>query len=635
MKIGQGKEVKRLGIYVFYDRDGVVDRYVLYQLNDLKKNCQEILVVCNGKLTREGRAALESVPAKVFVRENKGFDFWAYREGLLLYGWEKLAEYDEVLLMNATLFGPLYPFSEVFEAMNARDLDFWGLTKHYKIPFDPFGTTGLGYVPEHIQSCFLCVRQRMLCSDEFKRFWEDLPPLDEYKDAVGKCETIFTKKFNDAGFVSDAYVKTDDLEDYTNYPLIFEAKELVANRRCPVFKRRMFFHDYYFALANSAGEETVRLFDYIAENLDYDLDMVWENLLRTCNMADLKNRLHLNYVFSSQTASDDAHRQIKSALVMHLYFDDLIDSSMRYADAMPEESDIYFTVCTEKMQTLVQEAAKALAPRKVAVIRMENRGRDVSSLLVAAAPYVFDYDVVCFAHDKKSGQTKPITIGQSFAYKCLENVLGSRAYTKNILSAFAHNPRLGMLMPPPPNHAALFGSIGNEWTTNFDNVAALAKELELHVDIDPQKEPVSPLGTMFWFRPDALKPLYDKGWAYEDFPEEPNGCDGTLLHAIERIYGFVAQSQGYFAGWAMNDRFAAIELTNLHFMLRELTRATRGNTQYFDDFYSRVELVKQCEGMGRPFRIELKERIKRKVPRPIWGVSKRIYHLFGGKKWVG
>ena len=35
---------------------------------------------------------------------------------------------------------------------------------------------------------------------------------------------------------------------------------------------------------------------------------------------------------------------------------------------------------------------------------------------------------------------------------------------------------------------------------------------KLNVKIEESKEPVSPLGTMFWFRPKAMRKLYAKDW---------------------------------------------------------------------------------------------------------------------------
>ena len=36
------------------------------------------------------------------------------------------------------------------------------------------------------------------------------------------------------------------------------------------------------------------------------------------------------------------------------------------------------------------------------------------------------------------------------------------------------------------------------------------------------------VGTMFWYRPNALQALFDLNLTIDDFPEEPLGLDGTL-----------------------------------------------------------------------------------------------------------
>ena len=84
MRLDQLKTINRLVIYFFFDQDGIVDRYVPYMLNDMRKNCSKLFIVCNGKLTTEGRRVLESVTPDVMVRENKGFDVWAYNGKSLL-----------------------------------------------------------------------------------------------------------------------------------------------------------------------------------------------------------------------------------------------------------------------------------------------------------------------------------------------------------------------------------------------------------------------------------------------------------------------------------------------------------------------------------------------------------------------
>ena len=105
----QEKDIKRLVIYFIYDKQGIVDDYILYMLNAIKETGAEIEVVCNGKLTPDSREKIIEITPNVMVRENEGFDVWAYKSVLDYYGWEKLETYDEIVMMNFTIMGPVYP----------------------------------------------------------------------------------------------------------------------------------------------------------------------------------------------------------------------------------------------------------------------------------------------------------------------------------------------------------------------------------------------------------------------------------------------------------------------------------------------------------------------------------------------
>ena len=43
-----------------------------YYIADLVKNLSELIIVCNGKLSDEGRAAFAQFTPNIIVRENKG-----------------------------------------------------------------------------------------------------------------------------------------------------------------------------------------------------------------------------------------------------------------------------------------------------------------------------------------------------------------------------------------------------------------------------------------------------------------------------------------------------------------------------------------------------------------------------------
>ena len=116
--------MKRLGIFFFYEKNGDVDDFITYYLADLNKNLTELVVVCNGKLSEQGREAFSQFTDNIIVRENKGLDVWAYKTALDSYGWAKLSEFDEIVMTNSTLMGPVRPLKEMFDAMwENQDLD--------------------------------------------------------------------------------------------------------------------------------------------------------------------------------------------------------------------------------------------------------------------------------------------------------------------------------------------------------------------------------------------------------------------------------------------------------------------------------------------------------------------------------
>lgn len=531
------KPIKRLGIYCFCDKDGMVDDYNLYLLNDLKENLHKLLVVCNGEVTPEGKARFETVAGEVLVRE--------------CFDWERLCQYDEIVLLDSANFGPVYPLREMFDSMNRREADFWGIVAKYN--------------PDCVPPVFVVIRKNLLGSPAFRQYWENMSEFSSFEEAG------FIRDFAAQGFKYALYLDTEDLKEYCDDPLMQYPLELVKNRRCPVFGRKSFCASYDDFFRGSCGQATAEFYEYLRSETSYDVNLIWDNLLRTANMTDIKDRMQLNYILP-QTAELKGNEGETSriALLLHVYNEDQVDWCFHYANHMPQVADVYVTTDSDRKKQLILERFNGLNCGKLQVNLVKNRGRDVSALLIDGKDIIKNYDYVCFAHDKKSRHFSPLSIGHSFAYKCFQNILASREYVGNVVRTFANNPRLGLLVPPPPQHGPYAETIGNEWTCNFDNTVKLAGLLSLHVDIDSCKAPVAPHGGMFWFRPRAMLKLFAYPWRHEDFPEEPSReTDGNVMHAIERIFPFVAQDAGYYSGWLLSEQFARLEITNLNYLLRD------------------------------------------------------------------
>lgn len=557
---------KRACIYFFYDGQGIVDDYIPYLLDDLMENVDELVVVCNGKLTDDGRNKFARY-GKVIERANEGLDVYAYKAGIEYFGWDRLETFDELIMLNHTIFGPFYPFSETFEKMKNRDLDFWGITKHAKLDYDPFGLNPYGYLPEHIQSHFMVYRKRMICKKEFQEYWDNFRPVNNYRDSVCYHESFFTKHFADLGYKWDVSVDVSDMEGMSDYPGLYCARQLVEEKRCPIFKRRSFFHDYGQLLETTAGQPVYEIFKYVQENTDYDTELIWQNILRSMDHSDLARNMQLNYTLASDYAKkpldEEFFAKSRVALMMHIYYvDELAGKMMNYVRNIPPQMDIHVTTQNEEKKAEIEKLLSVL-PNKVTVRIVENKGRDVSALLMTGRQLVDEYDYICFIHDKKVTQEKPGTVGEGFAYNCYKNALNSKEYVNNMLRLFDENPHLGVACPPKPIHGPYVFGLMTSWKVNFQNTKDLLARLGVKAPIDEMKVPVAPHGSCFWFRTDALRKLFKYDWKYEDFPEEPLPIDGTISHAIERCYAYVAQDAGYYSAIVMCDEYAKIEYTTL------------------------------------------------------------------------
>ena len=576
----QQKKPNRAGIYFFYDQDGIVDRYVTVFLEDLIKNLSMLLVVVNGKLTEEGRNRFLRLTPHLIVRENEGLDVHAYKTAIDSLGWDQLSSYDELVLCNHTIMGPIYPLEETFEKMTTQqDLDFWGVTCYHEIPnYDPFHSP-YGCIPLHIQSNFIVYRKRFMQANALREFWANMRPIANYEESIAYYESYFTKYFSDLGFKWAVSIDTSNLEELTDYPLIFYPVRLLQEQRCPFFKRRQFLADFSHYITRSLGQSTRELYDYLRDHTSYDMSLLWENLLRTAHQEDLLYQMQLIFPIIRESRdheiAESACSRGEVCLVMHLYFDDLVEDSYQKACNMPASTHVYITTDTKKKQEHIQSVFSQRQWGLLDVRLIENRGRDVSSLLVGVKDVLLNYKLCCFVHDKKSTQLQPGSVGEGFSVKCFSNTLGSPDFCESMIRMFHDDPYLGIASPPPPIHGVMFSVVGNEWTVNFDNTKALADRLGITVPMSPVKSPIAPLGTMFWFRPAAMKTLLEnggKGWSYDDFPPEPNAIDGTILHAIERLYPFAVQSAGYYPAFVLSEEMTRTELLTMHYYLQSINR---------------------------------------------------------------
>lgn len=619
----------RLAIYVCFDEKGEIDRSKTYFLDDLVKNIDELIIVANGGLSEEGRRILkerygnrDNVSSDIsqstgsninyisadnnndhsvniantsaiatnsinkvdndnnrckkliiLEREDEGFDPWGYKYGMEHVGYDYLSKFDEIIHVNDSCFGPIYPFKEMFDEMDKRNVDFWGITRYDGRKLTQHDSLFFkeDIIPPYLETYFTVYRKNVFSSEIFKTFWKNIPLLDSADKAVYQHEIIIMRFFNHAGFKSDTYINNNST--WLSPCILYDLQEELIKRKSPIIKKRAFYQPYSQWLYNS-GRQAYEAFNYIKKYTNYDINIIWDYLLKKHPQTEWRKILHLNYIISHQTRSGLSGYHKKIALVMHLYYENLLNDCFEYIKSMPRYSDVYITTSKTNIKEQALEKLKAMNFNYYEVRTVQNRGRLESALLIECKDIFLDkgYDYICYAHDKKIDAFPQATVDYSFFKKSMENILKSEVFIENVIETFENNERLGLLYSPPPFHAAFSSAIANKSDTSYNLLLKVLKQINVNTKII-KNDLYAAVGSYFWCKPQALRKLFMYNWQYNDFPLEPMTSSKAINYGIEKNYSYTAQDAGYYSGWLLNEDYIKTEMTNLFHYLT-LTNAT-------------------------------------------------------------
>lgn len=555
MLVKYGKE-KRCIIVLFYDRDGIVDTYFLELLKQLRPETNNLIVVCNGWVKPESFSKLEEYTDEVILRVNQGFDVGAYREILFYLGWKTLSTFEEVILLNYTFFVMKDSFHTMFETMDQRDIDFWGITKHHKMPNDPYGDVyPWGYMPEHLNSHFIAMRRSLFNSLAYRNFIFNLPNPSSRQESVVKYETIFTKTFSDLGYVYDTYTDSDFLEGIHYFPGIYGIDRLLEKKNCPIIKRRVFYTDYLEYIDKTAGEASAYAYEWLKRHPEaFDMNLMWDNILRLENLADITQTLHLRFFPDSMTTEHE-FSDAEALIVVHgpkILFD-------------------LFYVSYEKN-----------LPAKWEWLYVEG---SLSDALKQAAMSCGKYSYVFFINLLDPKQWEPYSNGVSLIYRDMENLCGSGELVGNLMEEFIQNERLGMLVPPLPNHGMYYEKVQDGRAGYDEKLQEVCQKLGLRVQVRKSAAPpVYSWTGSFWIRSKLLIQIMET--------YDISGIEDFVVHMLMPL---LLQEMGYFTGVVMSTQYASLEATNLGYMMREVNRAVFervGPDYYWKELVKLEETIK-------------------------------------------
>lgn len=289
------------------------------------------------------------------------------------------------------------------------------------------------------------------------------------------------------------------------------------------------------------------------------------------NVYKIRKEKELYYILSEKLSYNVKHDLLKqTAVIVYLYYEDIAERHFLFLDNLPMYVSIYIVSSNEKIfDKMAAYVHKKKKRNPIYTIKKENRGRDVSALLVACREIIIKYQYICFIHDKKKKHERHLLDTQSWIDNLWGNCLITEQYIENVLHLFEEKKEIGLLVPPEPIGEYFNSWFADSWGEDFENTKRLAEKLQLNCHISPFYPPIT-LGTVFWGRVDALRKLIDFEWCYGDFQEEPLPEDGTFSHAVERILAYVAQDAGYDTGTIMSASYAEKQM---NFLQENMTKA--------------------------------------------------------------
>lgn len=232
-------------------------------------------------------------------------------------------------------------------------------------------------------------------------------------------------------------------------------------------------------------------------------------------------------------------RDVLIGVHLHLYYEDLLDEFCEYLNNIPERFDLYISCKKDSDKLMIQNRAKQITHvNKVVVKVTQNRGRDIAPFYVLFCKELMKYECVLHIHSKKSLYTG--SEKANWRHEALDGVLKNEEMVRETLRLLrSEKPEVGLVFGEMTKMLPLMAL---HWLRNVPKGMEILRRLQVPFDNHMFFYPV---GSFFWAKTEAIRPLFQLGLTYGDFDEEKGQIDGTLAHALERVIAFVVRHREY------------------------------------------------------------------------------------------
>jgi lipopolysaccharide biosynthesis protein len=185
---------RRLVLFAHYDPQDQIDPYVVYYLRQLHELGSEILFVSGSTdLTKAACAPIEPICAGIYTKRNLSLDFGSWNvawQVLRRKGWA-LDDFDQLILANDSVYGPLFPLAELLSSVGDADI---------------FGASESEEITPHLQSYFLVFQLNAKTRAFLEEFWSKFRYVLSKRRLIWRYEFGISRQARQQGLSVRAFV---------------------------------------------------------------------------------------------------------------------------------------------------------------------------------------------------------------------------------------------------------------------------------------------------------------------------------------------------------------------------------------------------------------------------------------------
>lgn len=484
--------MRRLLIYVHYNKYSGFSDYVDYQLEKLAPLFEKVVFVSNSSLEQSVQDYLINKFhfSELFIRENIGYDFAAWRDGIQILDESELYCFDSITLMNDTCFGPLWNL-EVHYNYFEKDskTDFWGMTNHAEV------VTNAVVIPEHLQSYFMVFHKNVVQSAVFLEFFKHVEDFRNVQKVIDQYETQLTSILKSAGFQYKVLLDTLSLPNNNQLNFSLYHPKLLLDNRVPFLKVKLFeLHQYISPyILSDLRESSEYPIDFITEHVS---QVYYPDSIYKLSQKKLTNKYDDKLELMDHDMKVAYHIHITDILAFDIILEKLTSLKITF--------DLFVTIDSFELETIVKEKLIEFIQSSEVILLTDN----TFSLqpLYQIGKKLMHYEYIGFFN------THVLTTDDFYSgkYWFLELVEMMIVKTDSIIATLKNEKNTGLVIPDIPTafrfnrlvDADMENELVNELNMIWKEIGA-----KKEIDFSNFETFVMTYGGAFWFKRTILEEL--------------------------------------------------------------------------------------------------------------------------------